>query len=101
MKTLLFVIAAGFLSLNAIEDLPNKYAGHYCAEMNDGIFNVVHEGGILDADVKLANGTTVKTDGTIIANDGSIFMMSIGDCVDHEGYLSDSEPDSILENSNK
>ncbi len=97
MKTILFVIAAGFLSMNAIDDLPNKYSGQYCAELNDGILNVVHDGVILKANAKLANGTTVKTDGTIIASDGSIFMMSIGDCVDHEGYLSDTEPDSKLE----
>lgn len=97
MKTILFVIAAGFLSLNAIDDLPNKYVGQYCAESNDGILNVIHEGVVLETDAKLANGTTVKTDGTIIASDGSIFMMSIGDCVDHEGYLSDTESDIIIE----
>jgi hypothetical protein len=93
MKTLLFIVAAGILSLNAIDDLPNKYAGNYCAEMKDGILMIMHDGSAVTSDVTLANGTMIKMNGTVIMSDGKKLLLSDGDCVDPDGNLINSESD--------
>ena len=92
MKTLLFIIAAGILSLNAIKDLPNQLANSYCAEMKDGIMQIVHDGVAINSDITLSNGTIIKTDGTVISKDGSKVMLSEGDCVDNDGMLMKENP---------
>ena len=92
MKTIFFIIAAGILSLNAIDDLPNKFETNYCAEMRDGILTIVHDGTAINSDVTLANGTTIKINGTVILKDGSKISLSEGDCVDAEGILMKDAP---------
>ena len=92
MKTLFFIVAAGILSLNAINDLPNKLANSYCAEMRDGILQIVHDGVAISSDITLSNGTTIKTDGTVVSKDGSKVMLSEGDCVDNDGMLMKDNP---------
>jgi len=87
MKTLFFVVAAGILSLNAVDDLSIKYSGSYCAEVRDGLIGIVQEGKTVSSDIVLDNGTTIKTNGTVVMKDGSKFILSDGDCVDLEGNL--------------
>ena len=93
MKTIFFIIAAGILSLNAIDDLPNKFEqNNYCAEMRDGILTIVHDGSAINSDITLSNGTTVKVDGSVILKDGSKITLSEGDCVDTDGILMKDTP---------
>ncbi len=92
MKSLLFIIAAGILSLNAINDLPNKLANSYCAEMKDGVLRIVQDGVAISSDVTLSNGTIIKTDGTVLTQDGSKVVLSEGDCVDKDGMLMKENP---------
>jgi hypothetical protein len=92
MKTLFFIIAAGILSLNAINDLPNKFAVNYCAELKDGVLQIVHDGVAISSDVTLSNGTIIKADGTVISKDGSKVVLSEGDCVDKDGMLMKDNP---------
>lgn len=63
-------------------------ANSYCAKMKDGMLRVEHEGTILTEDVTLANGTQIKTDGTIIKKDGTRNMLKEGQCVDLNGDTS-------------
>ncbi len=91
MRTIIFIIAAGILSLNAVDDFPNRLNEIYCAEMKDGIITVLSEGKAIGTDVVLQNGTTVTLHGTVIAKDGSKFLLSDGDCIDPEGNLIDDD----------
>ena len=92
MKTILFVIAAGILSLNAIDDLPNKVANNYCAQMKDGVLTIVHDGATITSDITLSSGTIIKTDGTVVMKDGSKIVLSDGECVDKDGMLMKENP---------
>ncbi len=95
MKTLVYIVAAGFLSLNAIDDLPVKIKAGFCAELKDGVLQVTNSGNIITNEITLDNGTTVQTNGTVIAQDGSKFILSDGDCIDSEGNLVDEVSESI------
>jgi hypothetical protein len=92
MKTLFFIVAAGILSLNAIEDLPNKIANKYCAEMKDGVLTVTNDGAAITSDITLANGAVIKTDGTVNMKDGSKIVLHEGDCVDADGIIMKGDP---------
>ncbi len=96
MKKLLFIIAAGFLSLSAMDDLPLKVKVGFCAELKDGVLQVRNSGNLITNEITLDNGTTVQTNGTVIAKDGSRFILSDGDCIDSEGNLIDEDPESII-----
>ena len=87
MKTLLFVIAAAILTLNAVEDLPIQYENNYCAVMEDGILSITHEGSKMGSDVTLSNGTMIKLTGEVILKSGSKLVLKPGDCVDNEGNI--------------
>lgn len=95
MKTLLFILGAGFLSLNAIDDLPVKHKAGFCAELNDGVLQIVNSGNVISKEITLDNGTVIQTDGTVVAKDGSRFILSDGDCIDEEGNLTDDDVETI------
>jgi hypothetical protein len=59
----------------------------YCATLKDGKISVTQNNKDLGMDVKLANGATVKTDGTIIKADGSQMVLKNGECADNSGNL--------------
>jgi|SRR5688572_33150981 len=94
MKTILFVIAAAALTLNAVQDLPNQYVNNYCAEIEDGILTVTHQGSKVNTDITLKNGTVIKSNGEVIKNDGSKFMLGAGECLDNEGNVISPSPDN-------
>ena len=94
MKTLLFAIAAAFLTLNAVEDLPVQYTTNYCAEIEDGLLTVTHQGSKLNADVTLKNGTVVKPNGEVLRHNGTKFTLSAGECLDAEGNMINAGPDN-------
>ncbi|MGZ4057605.1 MAG: DUF6799 domain-containing protein [Bacteroidia bacterium] len=90
-----FLIAACTFSLNvmagdgktASDEHPNKY----CAKVKEGKTVVMHNGMTMTADATLANGTQVKTDGTIIKKDGTKTMLKAGQCVDLDGKVMDEK----------
>src|SRR3954469_8304276 len=69
----------GIVSINH----PEKY----CAKIKDGKLIVMHQGNAMISDVTLANGTQIKTDGTIITKDGNTLMLKEGECADKDGKV--------------
>lgn len=57
----------------------------YCAKMKDGITSVVYQGNPITSDVLLENGITLKTDGTIVTNDGTRTVLKDGQCIGQDG----------------
>jgi hypothetical protein len=99
-KTMIYLIAAGMLTLNAVAkgDDPKKKkdTDTYCAKMKDGKLTVMHEGSPLTSNATLPNGTQIKTDGTVIRKNGSKTMMKEGDCLDKDGKVNGqkNQPDN-------
>jgi hypothetical protein len=95
MKTTLFLLALIFsLQASALHDNPSKKAhpNKYCAQMKDGQLAVMHEGKTLDTDAKLANGTTIKADGSVMRKDGTRIELKEGQCIDKDGKIMMEEP---------
>lgn len=90
MKNLIALIAI-FYSLIAVPEnrdiLPVQNEDKYCAKLKDGKVMVVHEGSPIAADITLTNGTTIKSDGTVINKDGTSFTLKEGECVDKNGAM--------------
>lgn len=95
MRKLIVLVAACIFSLNAIaQDYQNdksrssdKNTVKYCAKMKDGKMMVTKDDVMLTADAKLANGMTIKTDGTIIKEDGKQIALKNGECIDSNGNM--------------
>ncbi|HMG14009.1 MAG TPA: DUF6799 domain-containing protein [Saprospiraceae bacterium] len=74
----------------------------YCAIVKNGKVKVQSAGKILSQDVKLANGTLIKTNGAIIQSDGTHLILKTGECVDttgnkliSSGYKTNKQKDKI------
>ncbi len=93
MKTILIVLAAAFLSADVFLHMPSEYANNYCAEMKDGMLVITHEGDKVNTEVTLENGTIIKPNGEVIRKAGTKFVLSVGECIDHEGNLLTTNPD--------
>ncbi len=66
---------------------PNDTEVTYCAKLRDGKVIVMQNKKELTIDVTLANGTTVKTDGTILKPDGTQINLKKGECADNNGNI--------------
>ncbi len=90
MKNLILLLALIF-SLKVLPEnrdiFPIQNEDKYCAKLKDGKIMVVHEGSPIAADITLTNGTTIKSDGTVINKDGTSFTLKEGECVDKNGAL--------------
>ena len=92
MKTFLLVLITslfalqGFFNVNVPQDDEK-----YCAKLRDGKLVVMHEGAVLTGDVTLQNGTQIKTDGSIVKQDGQTIVLKEGECVDKSG-VSETKP---------
>ena len=53
----------------------------YCVELKDGIPVLTSGGRPVLVEVTLENGTKIKTNGTVIRNDGTQFVLREGECV--------------------
>lgn len=89
MKNIMISMALFALTLNTIagNEKGGVHGDKYCAKMKDGKTTVMYQGNTLTADVTLQNGTTVKTDGTIIKKDGSKMMLKEGECINKDGTM--------------
>jgi hypothetical protein len=59
----------------------------YCAMLMDGKMILTAEGKQVYASVKLANGTIVRTDCTVVKTDKTKVHLKNGDCVDQDGNI--------------
>ena len=94
MKKLIGIIGACAFSIAVMAGGGEKgKAANYCAEMKNGKLIIKHDGAEVKADVRLSNGTWVKTDGTVIAKDGTRTVLKSGQCVDLDGKVMDTNKD--------
>lgn len=65
-----------------------------CVMMKDGKLHLMKGTSItgLDKNLTLANGTVIKTDGTVKAADGTEMTLKEGEAIDMEGKLIKGEP---------
>ncbi|MEP7169290.1 MAG: DUF6799 domain-containing protein [Bacteroidota bacterium] len=94
MKKLILVIAISFLSLSAFtQDYgqqtqnDSKMTSAYCAMLKDGKIILMAEGKEVYSDLKLADGTKVKTDGTVEKSDKTKILLKNGECIDQDGNI--------------
>jgi len=94
MEKLILVIAISFFSLNAFtQDYgqqtqnDSKMTSAYCAMLKDGKIMLMAEGKQVYSDVKLADGTKVKTDGTVEKSDKTKILLKNGECIDQDGNV--------------
>jgi hypothetical protein len=93
MKKVIVLITVCIFSLNAMAQDNQKMQKQdqrtvkYCAKLKDGKITMMQDKNELTADVNLANGTTIKTDGTVITSDGSQTILRNGECVDNSGNM--------------
>ncbi|MBL7922377.1 MAG: hypothetical protein JNJ40_18825 [Bacteroidia bacterium] len=90
MKNFVLLFALIF-SLKVVPENRDIFHGQngdkYCAKLKDGKIMVVHEGNPITADITLTNGSTIKSDGTVITKDGTSFTLKEGECVDKNGAM--------------
>jgi hypothetical protein len=87
MKTMITLIVAVALSLNALAHEGDKWDEKYCLRIKNGKKTIVHRGIIITKEVTLDNGSRIQPDGTIIRKDGSQTMLSEGECIDKSGDI--------------
>src|SRR5438552_2131344 len=91
MKTIVVLIAMSIFSASAIAQFSsasaNSWKNKYCATMKDGKLTVMNEGKAMTADVTLANGVKIKTDGTVTKANGTMVTLKDGECVDNAGNV--------------
>ena len=63
----------------------------YCAILKDGKMMLMAEGKQVNNDVKLADGTIVKIDGTVEKSDKTKITLKNGDCIDQDGNVIPSD----------
>ncbi len=66
-------------------------SGQYCAALRKGEVKVISGNKEITSDVKLASGVKIKTNGTVIKNDGSSTVLKDGQCVNREGNIIKSD----------
>jgi hypothetical protein len=60
----------------------------YCIELKDGIPVLTSDGKPVLTEVTFANGTKIKTDGTVVKKDGTQFVLKEGECVNDSAEVS-------------
>ena len=95
MKALMFSITYVILfSVNVFnfnENKADRNPEYYCANLNDGIIEIVYNENVIKSEVTLENGTIIRVDGTVALKDGSTFNLKDGQCVDKYGNLIKSQ----------
>ena len=93
MKKLILFIGACVLAISSMAQTSTVKVSDtqsnptYCAMLIDGKTLLTAEGKQVYADVKLANGTIVKTDCTVIKSDKTKLTLNNGDCIDQDGNI--------------
>jgi hypothetical protein len=96
MKKIAFVFCALFtvsvasaqVSANAVNKGKKEQIHRYCAKLKDGILIMMEDDHEMTMDVTLANGTQVKTDGSVTRPEGTVVILEEGECVDEGGNIS-------------
>ena len=102
-KVIMFLLIAGTCTTAAVAQDTTKSAAppmekahalKDCVMMKDGKLHVMKGTSItgLDKNLTLANGTVIKTDGTVKAADGTEMTLKEGEAIDMEGKLIKAEP---------
>ena len=95
MKKLILVIGVIAISLTATNELSSGFGSDYdkyCAKLKEGkIVLVMQDKSEMNANIKLENGTVVKTDGTVVKADGSQITLKDGECIDRDGNVMDKK----------
>lgn len=92
-KITMFIAALLFAAATLAQDSKmqqsNKPAQNimYCAKEKGGKIIVYQNKTELSVDVTLANGSTIKTDGTILKADGTQLNLTKGECADNNGEI--------------
>lgn len=86
MKTLIALIATSFISFGSLPDT-EKGSDMYCVTIKDGKAVVELNGEIINKEIKLRDGTVIRTDGTVTTSDGKEITLKNGECVDPDGVL--------------
>ena len=86
------LIAACMLTLsmaagNGLQTQPERY----CAAMENNKFVILYQGKPLTRNVNLSDGTQLLQDGTIVKKDGSKTKLSLNQCIDSDGRISDDD----------
>jgi hypothetical protein len=82
------------LSLSASGNSQKHNGGEYCAKVKDGKLYVVHHGKQITKDVRLSNGTIIKSNGIVIKRDGSSMVLKDGECMMHASEETASKKNS-------
>lgn len=92
MRTLIVIIAVSAFMFH-ITSTDTQPLDQYCAELRDGKLVVMFQGTVLTSDVTLDNGVQLKTDGTLIKEDGTTLVLKQGECIGKDGKLPEKKPD--------
>ena len=65
-------------------------ANDYCILSDGNKIYIIYQGITIMSDVVLDNGTTLKTDGTIITKGGKTTLLRVGQCINRDGTISTS-----------
>jgi hypothetical protein len=88
MKTIIVTIAAALLSLNAAAYNPGIDPDEYCVTKKNGKTIVEYKGKAITKDVTLADGSKIKSNGTIVSASGERVKLKDGECI-NENNISD------------
>jgi len=82
----------------------SQISATYCAMLKDGKMMLMAEGKQVNNQVKLANGTIVKTDGTVEKSDKTKIALKKGECIDQDGNIlmsdnKEGQKDKLIQDS--
>lgn len=90
MKQIFLFVFALFITTGAVmaQDKMQVEDANYVILLNEKVFHYKKTGvELLKSDLKLNNGTVVKTDGSYITKDGDKMMLKDGQCLGMSGKL--------------
>ncbi|WP_417556821.1 DUF6799 domain-containing protein [Mesoflavibacter zeaxanthinifaciens] len=90
MKQVILLVFALFMTTGAViaQDKMQVEDANYVILLNEKVFQYKKTGvELLKSDLKLNNGTVVKTDGSYITKDGDKMMLKDGQCLGMSGKL--------------
>ena len=89
MKTIIVTIAAALLSLNAAAYNPGIDPDEYCVTKKNGKTVVEYQGKTITKDITLADGSKIKSNGTVVAADGTRLKLKDGECINADNISSE------------
>jgi hypothetical protein len=87
MKTIITLIVASIISLNALSGNSKVHPEKYCAKIEGGKKVVMYQGYTMTDDITLKDGTKILPDGTVVKKDGTKTALQVGECIDKDGMI--------------